>query len=158
MGIYTAEGTRVTKDNFPKEAGDPLDVPYVVTEDLYYTEPYAEHDPKPEGSFHKLLCREGTVMTLRQINALFEAATVTGISPAEGDVAGGTEVTITGTNLDGVTAVKFDGNEGTDLKVVSSTKLTVKTPAGSAGAVDVVVEDDANTITVEGGFTYTESD
>ncbi len=80
------------------------------------------------------------------------APTVTGISPASGSTAGGTTVTISGTNLGGATGVSFGGT-GASITADSSTKITVTSPAGSAGTVNV-------TVTTKGGtsgavhFTY----
>ncbi|WP_432982803.1 IPT/TIG domain-containing protein [Dactylosporangium sp. CA-233914] len=67
------------------------------------------------------------------------APTVTAVSPADGPVAGGTEVTITGTDLTGATKVTFDGTAGTGLTVVSATSLKVTTPAHAAGDAPIVV-------------------
>ncbi|MEU3455667.1 IPT/TIG domain-containing protein, partial [Micromonospora sp. NPDC006766] len=76
------------------------------------------------------------------------------MSPATGPQAGGTEVTITGTNLSGTSGVTFGGTAGTGLKVLSQTKIKVTTPAKGAGAVAVVVADDSGNVTVANGFTY----
>jgi YVTN family beta-propeller protein len=65
--------------------------------------------------------------------------TVTAVAPNSGSTAGGTGVTITGTNLTGATAVKFGGVAATNVNVVSGTSITAASPAGSAGAVDVTV-------------------
>jgi IPT/TIG domain/Right handed beta helix region/NHL repeat len=64
--------------------------------------------------------------------------TVTGLAPATGPAAGGTIVTITGTNFSGATAVKFGGSAATWFNVMSATSITAKAPAGS-GTVDVRV-------------------
>lgn len=67
------------------------------------------------------------------------APTVTAVSPNGGPDAGGTAVTITGTNFSGATEVDFgSGNPATSLVAVSSTQITCVTPAG-AGVVDVTV-------------------
>ncbi|MEV8254482.1 IPT/TIG domain-containing protein [Rhodoglobus sp. NPDC076762] len=81
------------------------------------------------------------------------APTVSSLAPDEGPLAGGTEVTITGTGFTGATGVTFDGDAGTSFTVVSDTEITVTTPAGSVGDAAVVVEHpagDANS----GDFTY----
>ncbi len=65
--------------------------------------------------------------------------TITIISPNTGPVAGGTTVTITGTNLTGTTAVTFGGTAGTGIVVVNATTITAVTPPGTAGAADVEV-------------------
>ena len=64
---------------------------------------------------------------------------VTKISPIKGTHLGGTTVTITGSGFTGATAVKFGTTLGTSLTVISGTKITVKSPAHTAGQVDVTV-------------------
>ena len=67
------------------------------------------------------------------------APAVTAIAPTAGPMAGGTEVTVTGTDFTGATSVTFGGTEGTDLAVASDTSLTVVSPPHAAGVVDVLV-------------------
>jgi large repetitive protein len=66
------------------------------------------------------------------------APTVTAVSPASGPAAGGTLVTITGTNFTGATSVSFGGAAATSFTVISATSITAISPAGT-GTVDVVV-------------------
>lgn len=66
--------------------------------------------------------------------------TITGILPAIGTIAGGTEVTITGTNLGSTSQVTFGGTPATALISVTATQVRVRTPARAAGMVDVVVQ------------------
>jgi hypothetical protein len=88
-------------------------------------------------------------------------ATTNGLSPATGPVAGGTLVTITGTNFpasDPNLVVNFGANQGTELTVVSATQITVDSPASTlsgngAGPVNVTVEDSAGTSNSQ-VFTY----
>ncbi len=82
------------------------------------------------------------------------APTISSLSPTSGAAAGGTTVTIIGTNFTGATNVTFGGVAGTGLSVASDTQLTVTTPAHAAGAVDVVVITLGGTATQTGGFTY----
>jgi hypothetical protein len=69
--------------------------------------------------------------------------TVSSVSPANGGVAGGTGVTITGTNFGGtgafVPVVTFGGVAATNVVVTtgSFTQITCTAPAHAAGAVDV---------------------
>jgi LPXTG-motif cell wall-anchored protein len=64
---------------------------------------------------------------------------VSGIDPATGPVAGGQQVTITGSGFTPETAVRFGEVAATDVVVDSSgTSLTATTPAASA-AGDVTV-------------------
>lgn len=80
------------------------------------------------------------------------------LDPATGPAAGGTVVTITGDNLAGVTDVTFGGASGTALDVSGATggegTIQVTTPAGTAGARDVVLVDPSGNLTLTGGFTY----
>ncbi|CAB5690482.1 IPTL-CTERM protein sorting domain [Delftia tsuruhatensis] len=78
------------------------------------------------------------------------APTVTSISPTAGPTAGGTSVTITGTNLSGATAVTFGGTAASGFTVNSGTQITATSPARSAGMVDV-------TVTTVGGTSATSS-
>ncbi len=71
--------------------------------------------------------------------------TVTGVSPGSGPAAGGTSVTIAGTNFAGATAVHFGSTAATSFAVPSSTEITALAPAGS-GLVDI-------TVTAPGGTT-----
>ena len=65
--------------------------------------------------------------------------TVTSVSPNNGPAAGGTAVTITGTNFASGATVTFGSTAATNVTVVNSTTITATTPAGSAGAVTVTV-------------------
>ncbi|HEV2968811.1 MAG TPA: IPT/TIG domain-containing protein [Pirellulales bacterium] len=68
--------------------------------------------------------------------------TVSSLSPSSGLVAGGTTVTITGTNLTGATAVDFGSTAGTIVPGTDTgTQIVATSPAGAAGAgaVDVTV-------------------
>jgi len=128
-----------------------------TTPDRVFTEPVFQaftHEGAKYESAKRVVFVPGSRLTQDQFDALFATATVTDVDPAEGDIAGGDVVTITGTNLGGVEAVTFGGVEGTGLKRLSDEQVQVTTPAGEAGAVDVVVADDSGNVTVEGGFTY----
>ncbi len=64
--------------------------------------------------------------------------TVTSVSPTSGTMAGGTSVTITGTNLTNATTVNFGSVAGTILSD-SGTQIVALTPTESAGTVDITV-------------------
>lgn len=129
---------------------------YTFAEPLYVTHSFhGESKTKHYESGTTKAIVPGVEYTQAQIDALFEAAaTVTTINPNTGAAAGGTNVTITGTNLEGVSGVTFDGVAATNVKVVNDTTVTCTTPAHAAGAVDVVVADDRGNVTVTGGYTY----
>jgi hypothetical protein len=77
------------------------------------------------------------------------APTVTALSPTSGSVAGGTTVTITGTNLSGATSVSFGSSTGV-ITAVSASSITATAPSEAAGSVDV-------TVTTPGGTSATSS-
>ncbi len=97
------------------------------------------------------------------------APTITNVSPASGPLAGGTALTITGSNFVYGAIVAFvelpsndvfgtpSSKSAASVTFNSSTQLTATTPsASSAGAVDVVVMNpDFQTATRSSGFTYT---
>ncbi len=67
------------------------------------------------------------------------APVVTGVSPASGPQAGGTAVTVTGTDLAGATSVSFGGHNAASFSC-AATSCTATAPASSvAGTVDVRV-------------------
>ena len=82
------------------------------------------------------------------------APTITGIAPTSGPVAGGTMVTITGTDLTGASGVTFGGTPAQSFTVDSPTQITATTPPHAAGTVDVAVTTPAGTATFASGYTY----
>ncbi|MFJ8301371.1 IPT/TIG domain-containing protein [Streptomyces sp. NPDC094447] len=159
MGLYTADNTRITRAAFP--ATNTSDPEMTVTADVYSTKPFDlgsrpfdSRDSVPQGSIRTLLFKAGAIVRKSQIDKLFPAATVKTVTPATGPAAGGTVVTITGTNLDGIADVKFGSTTGTALKILTSEKIQVTSPAGAAGAVSIVLNDDAGAVTKTTAFTY----
>lgn len=83
------------------------------------------------------------------------APTVLSVAPDVGGTAGNDAVTITGTNFAAGAKVSFGDGEATEVKIVSDKKITAKTPAHSAGPVDIVVTNpDGQKGTLSGKFTY----
>jgi hypothetical protein len=71
---------------------------------------------------------------------------VTKVEPNHGPAAGGTSVTITGTNLGGATAVKFGAISAKSFTVNSETSITAVTPRSKVtGTVNVTVTTPAGT-------------
>lgn len=64
---------------------------------------------------------------------------VTAVLPKSGPLGGGRTVSISGSHLSGATTVTFGGTPATNVVVVSSIKVTARTPAHAAGTVDVLV-------------------
>jgi hypothetical protein len=72
-----------------------------------------------------------------------------------GPTAGGTGITIYGTNFTTVAVVKIGTAYATGVTVQSSTTITATTPSQAAGAVNVVVTNlDTQTGTLTNGFIY----
>jgi hypothetical protein len=80
----------------------------------------------------------------------YDRPTVTRVSPAAGPTAGGTTVTITGTNFVSGATVQFGSSAATSVTVKSATQLTASAPSASPGSVDV-------TVTTAGGTSPTSS-
>jgi prepilin-type N-terminal cleavage/methylation domain-containing protein len=80
--------------------------------------------------------------------------TVTGISPNSGPTAGGTNVTINGTNFVTGATVTIGGNAATGVSVTNSTTITATTPAGTAGTVSVIVTTAGGSSNAFSGYTY----
>ncbi|MFI5092241.1 MAG: IPT/TIG domain-containing protein, partial [Candidatus Acidiferrales bacterium] len=79
---------------------------------------------------------------------------VTSVAPSDGPPAGGTAVTITGTNFAPGATVTFGSNAATNVAVVNGTTITATTPAGSVGAVTVTVTVNGQSGSLASGFTY----
>jgi aqualysin 1 len=80
------------------------------------------------------------------------APTVTSFSPTSGTV--GSWVRITGTNFNGVTAVKFNAAPATQWKHLSSTSIRARVPSGATTG-PISVANGAGTGTSSGAFTVT---
>jgi hypothetical protein len=76
------------------------------------------------------------------------------ISPVTGVQAGGTAVTITGTNFTGATAASIGGTNITSFVVVNDSTITGVSAAHAAGLVNVIVVHANGNGTATGVFTY----
>ena len=84
------------------------------------------------------------------------APTVSSIAPNSGPAAGGTPVTISGTNFASGATVAIGGAAATNVVVNSSSIVTATTPAHAAGPADVVVVNaDRQSATLSTGFSFT---
>ena len=84
--------------------------------------------------------------------------TVASVSPNSGPTAGGTRVTITGTNFLAGALILFGSAPATSVVVNSATQIQATTPAHAAGLAQVMVEDPGNvSANLASGFTYTSS-
>jgi alpha-tubulin suppressor-like RCC1 family protein len=104
-------------------AGEPSDVPVAVVD-------LAEVSGIAAGGLHELVYGE-------------PIPEVTGVTPAVGATAGGTPVTITGSDFEGVTSVHFGSTPATSFTVNSPGSITAVSPAGALGTVNVRVASSA---------------
>lgn len=159
--LFNAAGTRLAKAAFPNTVVPNPNL-VTVTADVY-AQASTDHgltgvgatDTSLEGGTLVLKYRAGMVIPQTELDGHYPAATVPGaLVPATGGVAGGTVVTITGTNLTGVSGVTFGGTPGTNLTIDSATQIRITTPAKSAAAVTVVIQDDSGDVTKAAAFTF----
>lgn len=83
---------------------------------------------------------------------------VSSVSPNAGPTTGGRTVTIAGSALAGATSVTFGGVAGSNVMVVSDTKLTVTVPAHVAAGANVLVTSPKGTSITSTGGRYTYDD
>jgi hypothetical protein len=155
MTFVKEDGTVLSKtDMYALATEQTQESIWVFDEDVHLLKTQNEGNAPYEGE-DVLMFHAGQRVPASVIEGLFETATATAITPATGAAAGGTVVNIDGTNLAGVKGVTFGGTPGTALHRVSDTRVQVTTPAHAAGAVTVVVQDDAGDVTKPTFFTYT---
>lgn len=80
--------------------------------------------------------------------------TIISITPNSGPVAGGNQVTITGTNFDISATVAFNGTSATNVGVLSLTTLMATVPPGNPGTVSVTVTVNGQPVTLANAYTY----
>jgi len=82
--------------------------------------------------------------------------TVTHVAPKKGPLAGGTTVTIKGTNFTASATVDFGASPALEVTVNSSGTITAVSPPGTAGTVDITVTTAAGTsaVTKKDHFKY----
>jgi plastocyanin len=89
------------------------------------------------------------------ITVVATPANPTGVTPATGPSAGGTSVTITGTDFQSGAAVTFGGVAAANINVVDANTITATTPAHPAGTFDIVVTNPGSVgATLSPGFTF----
>jgi len=91
---------------------------------------------------------------IRQVGS-YPAPIVSSILPTQGPIIGSTPITINGNNFLSGAKVTIGGNPAANVTWVNEIKLIATTPAGTAGAQDVVVTNtDTQFAKLTGGFTY----
>jgi N-acetylneuraminic acid mutarotase len=88
----------------------------------------------------------GIQQTVNEAFSPVTAPAISAVSPADGPLAGGTTVTITGSGFTGATAVNFGSTPASSFTVTSDGQITAASPAAaSVGPVDVTVTTPAGT-------------
>ena len=82
------------------------------------------------------------------------APTLTSFAPAAGSTAGGTVVTIAGTDFEGATAVRFGTVPATGFHVDSEGQISATAPAAGPGPVKLTVVTPGGTVTSAASFSY----
>jgi len=109
------------------------------------------------GAKNVVVVNKGATGTGTGIFTINAAPTFTSITPSSGPTAGSTAVTIVGTNFaaGGSLGVTIGGAAATGVSVTDPTHIAATTPAGTAGAKDVVITNgDSGTVTGAGEYTY----
>ena len=97
---------------------------------------------------------DAVTATLRNAFTYIPVVTVASISPNSGTTLGGAPVTIAGANFVVPASVTLGGTAAVGVSVVNASTITATTPAHSAGLVDVVVQSNAQTVTLGGSYRY----
>jgi hypothetical protein len=84
------------------------------------------------------------------------APTITSLAPTSGSTAGGTVVTLTGTNFSGALNVSFGSVAALSFSVISATSIVAVAPPQAAGTVDTTVTTPGGTTALSSAdhFTY----
>ncbi len=143
-------GLQVFTANLPIKAGDQIGIDPTNPSDEIGIAPVPNSSfgfifpPPPDGA---TVAPNGTGTGEIELSAEVQPTpTVTGIAPNFGSIAGGTEVTITGTDLNGASAVKFGTAPAASYRVDSDTQITAVAPANpEPNAVDITVTTVAGT-------------
>ncbi len=160
----TAGGTTITINgsNFGQDTGGSVRVGGVLATGVTYLSSTQLRATTPAGTAGaqsvQVTNPDGQAATLASAftYSVAPSPTLSAISPVSGPTAGGTAVTLTGTNFAAGATVTIGGTAATSVVIASSTRITAVTPAGTAGARDVrVTLSGGQAATLTGGFTYT---
>lgn len=152
--IKNAAGTTLTQAVYTAaHTTNSLGSDYTVPFDIYIEERFPSSPWSSTRRRKSLKYRANQRITQAQLNDLYLEPTITSTSPSGGTTAGGTAVTITGTNLGDTTGVTI-GVAATAVTPISDTQVTCTTGATTAGAKNVVLTTPAGSVTQTNGYTY----
>jgi hypothetical protein len=109
------------------------------------------------GTVNVVVTTPGGTATGTNVYTYVAPPTFTSIAPPNGPVAGGTAVTIVGSNFvsGGSFGVTIGGVAATIVVRVDATHITARTPAGTLGSKNVVItNNDGQTVPGPGAYTY----
>ncbi len=88
-----------------------------------------------------------------------QGPSISSISPTSGPSAGGTTVTISGSNLSSVTGVMFGTLAASSFTTVSNSEVQAVSPPGTSGTIDITATNSGSTsaLSCADQFTYTAS-
>lgn len=154
VAVVPNGGIQAYATSLPISAGQTIGLTTSETASVGFREVgrYAEWDTEPPESGQSQA--EFRVEEIAGFNAEIQPApTISGLSVTSGSTAGGTAVTISGTDLEGATALTF-GSTAASITADSETQITAVAPANaSATTVPVSVTTVAGTATGP-SFTY----
>ena len=110
--------------------------------------------PSGTGTVNVTVATAGGSATKIAAYSYAQAPTLTQVAPVSGPIAGGTAMTLTGTNFTAGSVVMIGGLAATTIIVVDPQTITATSPAHAAGAVGVAVTAAGGTATLASGFTY----
>ncbi len=142
-GIPTGAGLQTFTANMPIEAGDLIGIdPTNATDGIGIASvpdaSFAYIFPPPFDNSTVAPSGNGSGQEIELNAEVQPAPEITSVAPPSGSVAGGTMVTISGTNFTSASAVKFGSTPASSFTVESDTKITAITPPSSIpGEVNV---------------------
>ena len=110
--------------------------------------------PSGTGTVNVTVATAGGSATKIAAYSYAQAPTLTQVAPVSGPIAGGTAMTLTGTNFTAGSVVMIGGLAATTIIVVDPQTITATSPAHAAGAVGVAVTAAGGTATLASSFTY----
>lgn len=112
--------------------------------------------PPTDGVSGQALVTDGNGNLTWQTITVVNPPVISFLNPNNGPVGGGTVVTVSGNNFQNGVILKIDGVAATNVTYNNSSQFTATTPAGSAGAKDVIATNpDGQSSTLPSAFTYT---
>jgi hypothetical protein len=147
-GTGFAGATAVRFDNTPA-------VSFTVVSPTTITATTPAHEPG--GVNVRVTTPRGTAAGFSLFTYVTPRPTVFSVSPGRGPTAGGTNVTITGSNFTGATRVVFGDTPAPNFTVVNATTIAATAPPHAVGTVGVRVVTASGSSTATGMFTYVAS-